>query len=96
MAKIEKVILADAKGRGVTTEVAGQPAIKSLVVDLKGRVQAKPDYIEVISDTQIVEGYNYLDTEVLCLIEITEGDTTLITRTWAEGDWADRADIFEL
>lgn len=61
---------------------AGQTEADTLRV-----VIAKPDYVDVTSETTIYEGYwNGTDYDI-CRLDLC---TDIITRTWATGDWDDR------
>jgi hypothetical protein len=65
---------------------AGQTTLKTQRV-----VQAKPDYVDITSDTVIYEGYSNGTNYDICKIDLS---TVIITRLWAVGTWANRASLF--
>jgi len=65
---------------------AGQTTLKT-----QRFVQAKPDYVDITSDTIIYEGYFNGTNYNICMIDLL---TTIIVRQWAVGEWANRASLF--
>lgn len=50
----------------------------------------KPDFVDTTSPTVIYEGYKSGVSYRICKIDMT---TAIITRTWSDGQWADRANL---
>jgi hypothetical protein len=65
---------------------AGKPTLKT-----QRTLQAKPDYVDITSDTVIYEGYSNGTNYDICKIDLS---TAVITREWATGTWANRASLF--
>ena len=50
----------------------------------------KPSLVDTTSETVIYEGYKSGFQYIICKIDLS---TPVITKTWSEGSWADRATL---
>lgn len=60
------------------------------IVSDNGRPTGKPDLVDIGDDPVFYEGYVSGDSFQICKIDST---TSVISRTWADGDWEDRTTL---
>jgi len=85
----------DESGRAKVNPIVGQTGVEAgagkPTLKTQRTLQAKPDYVDITSDTVIYEGYSNGTNYDICKIDLS---TDVITREWATGTWANRASLF--
>jgi len=60
------------------------------VVNVTGKPNTKPDFVDLTAEPVIYEGYKVRGTYFICKIDAS---TSIISRKWATGSWESRLEL---